>query len=265
MREIGDGNALLDIEGHRADVWLNRPDKRNAMNQQVIADLHAAIDEVAAVREDEDIRAMTLLGKGPVFCAGMDLNLMHEADAAVRDEFSAEANTLIDDIEALPVPTVAGVKASAIAGAFELTLPADFRVIDAEATYGLRETKLGIFPFFGSTQRLPRMIGLSRAKDLVLRSDLVDPEEAERMGLVHEVVEPGTVDEEAKSLADELATRAPLGMARAKECLHAAFDTPVTEGAELEDELVSEIWDTHDRREGFAAALEDREPEFERE
>jgi len=265
MREIGDGNALLEVEGHRADVWLNRPDKRNAIDQTVIADLRAAIDEVAAIREDEDVRAMTLLGKGPVFCAGMDMEMMYAADNETHDEFHVELNDLFTEIERVPVPTVAGIKKAAVAGAFELALPADFRVIGADATYGLRETKLGIFPSGGSTQRLPRLVGLSRAKDLVMRSDFVDPEEAERMGLVHEVVEPGTVDEEARTLADELATRAPLGMERAKGCLNAAFDVDLEEGLGMEHDGASAIWDTHDRREGFAAALEEREPEFERE
>jgi enoyl-CoA hydratase len=265
MRELGDGNALLDLDGHRADVWLNRPDKRNAINEQVIHDLQAAIDEVEAIREDEDVRAMTLLGKGPVFCAGMDMEMMYAAEQAQHDEFHVALNELFTAIERVPVPTVAGIKKAAVAGAFELALPADFRVIGEDAVYGLRETKLGIFPSGGSTQRLPRLIGLSRAKDLVMRSDFVDPEEAERMGLVHEVVEPGTADEEAQALADELATRAPLGMPKAKECLNAAFDVDLQEGLDMEHEGASAIWDTHDRREGFAAALEERDPEFERE
>jgi len=265
MREIGDGNALLEIDGHRVDVWLNRPDKRNAIDQQVIHDLRAAVDEVAAIREAEDLRAMTLLGKGPVFCAGMDMEMMYAAEQDQHDEFHVALNELFTDIEQVPLPTVAGIKKAAVAGAFELALPADFRVIGEDAAYGLRETKLGIFPSGGSTQRLPQLVGLSRAKDLVMRSDFIDPAEAERMGLVHEVVEPGTVDEEAQALADELATRAPLGMEKAKECLNAAFDTSLQEGLDMEHEGASAIWDTHDRREGFAAALEEREPAFERE
>jgi enoyl-CoA hydratase/carnithine racemase len=265
MREIGDGNALLDIDGHRVDVWLNRPDKRNAIDQQVIHDLRAAMDEVETIRETEDLRAMTLLGKGAVFCAGMDLEMMYAAGSDQHDEFHVALNELFTEIERVPIPTVAGIKKAAVAGAFELALPADFRVIGEDATYGLRETKLGIFPSGGSTQRLPRLIGLSRAKDLVMRSDVIDPEEAEEMGLVHEVVASGTVDEEAQALADELATRAPLGMEKAKECLNAAFDVDMQTGLEMEHEGASAIWGTHDRREGFAAALEDREPEFERE
>ncbi|MFB6164886.1 MAG: enoyl-CoA hydratase/isomerase family protein [Haloarculaceae archaeon] len=259
MQEIGSGAALLERDGHRADVWLNRPDKRNAMNRDVIADLTAAVEAVA---EADDVRAMTLLGKGPVFCAGMDLHMMRETDRATHEQFHGALQDLFDAIETVPVPTVAGIKRAAVAGAFELTLPADFRVIDSEAAFGLRETKLGVFPSGGSTQRLPRLIGLARAKDLVMRSDFLDPAEAERIGLVTEVVDPGTVDDRARELADELATRAPLGMARAKTCLNAAFDVTLEEGLAMEHEHSDEIWDTADRREGFAAALADREPEF---
>lgn len=259
MQEIGSGTAVVAFEDQRADVWLNRPDKRNAINQDVIRDLTEAID---LVDDREDVHAMALLGKGPVFCAGMDLEMMFSADHDEHAEFHTKLRDLFDAIEAVSVPTVAGIKKAAVAGAFELALPADFRVLGADATYGLRETKLGIFPSGGSTQRLPRLIGLSRAKDLVMRSDFIDPEEAERIGLVHEVVEPGTVDAEAQALADELATRAPLGMERAKECLDAAFDVSMEEGLDMEHERAVEIWDTHDRREGFGAALEDRDPEF---
>jgi enoyl-CoA hydratase/carnithine racemase len=263
MHEIGEGTAIVEVDGHRADLWLNRPDKRNAINEQVIADLTAAIERVEDLVDEEDVRAMTLLGKGPVFCAGMDMEMMYAAEQERHDEFHVALNDLFTAIENVSVPTVAGIKRAAVAGAFELALPADFRVIGADATYGLRETKLGIFPSGGSTQRLPQLVGLARAKDLVMRSDFVDPQEAERMGLVNEVVEPGAVDEEAQSLADELATRAPLGMVAAKECLNAAFDTSLEEGLEMEHDNASEIWETHDRKEGFAAALEEREPEFE--
>jgi len=275
MPEIGTGTVVVEFEDKRADVWLNRPEKRNAIDQDVIRDLTEAIEVVENAAQSasegatgeqpgagEDVRAMTLLGEGSVFCAGMDLEMMFTADHDEHAEFHSKLRDVFDAIEAVSVPTVAGIKKAAVAGAFELALPADFRVIGSDAKYGLRETKLGIFPSGGSTQRLPRLIGLSRAKDLVMRSDFIDPAEAERIGLVHEVVEPGTVDEGAQALADELTTRAPLGMERAKECLDAAFDVSMEEGLDMEHERAVEIWDTHDRREGFGAALEEREPEF---
>ncbi|WP_335999975.1 enoyl-CoA hydratase/isomerase family protein [Halorientalis halophila] len=259
MPEIGAGNVTVTYEDHRADVALDRPAKRNAMDLDLIDDLRAALE---TVDDRDDVRVMTLLGNGPVFSAGMDLELMAEADMDGHDEIYSGLRGVFDGIANLSVPTVVGIEKAAIAGAFELTLPFDFRVIGADAAYGLKETKLGIFPFGGGTQRLPRLIGLGKAKELVMQSDRIDPAEAERFGLVNEVVEPGTVDEETQAFADELATRAPMGMTRAKECLDSAFDVTLEAGLDMEYDRAREVWDTHDHREGFAAMLEDREPEF---
>lgn len=259
MKEIGSGTVIVEFDGNRADLWLNRPEKRNAINQDVIRDLREGIE---VIEDREDVRAMTLLGKGEVFCAGMDMNMMFSASHEEHEEFHTMLRGVFDAVEEVSVPTVAGIKGAAVAGAFELALPADFRVIGSDAKYGLREVKLGIFPSGGSTQRLPRLVGLAKAKELVLKSDVIDPEEAERIGLVTEVVEPGTADDRARELADELAGHAPLGMERAKECLNAAFDVSMAEGLDMEHDRAVEIWDTHDRKEGFGAALEEREPDF---
>ncbi|WP_299264117.1 enoyl-CoA hydratase/isomerase family protein [Halorientalis sp.] len=259
MQSIGAGTVAVSFEGHRADVLLDRPEKRNALNLAVIDDLRAAVE---TVDDRDDVRAMTLLGNGSVFSAGMDLELMAEADVDGHQAIYDGLRGLFDGIAALPIPTVVGVEQAAIAGAFELTLSFDFRILGADAAYGLKETKLGIFPFGGGTQRLPRLIGLAKAKELVMKSDQIDPEEAERLGLVNEVVEPGTVDEETRAYADELATRAPMGMTRAKECLHSAFDVTLDDGLDMEYDHSRELWGSDDRREGFAAMLEDRDPEF---
>jgi enoyl-CoA hydratase/carnithine racemase len=260
MDEIGSGTVAVSFENHRADVLLDRPEKRNAMDLTVIDDLRAAVE---TVDDRDDVRVMTLLGNGPVFSAGMDLELMAEADMDGHQAIYDGLRGLFDGIADLAIPTVVGVEKAAIAGAFELTLPFDFRILGADAAYGLKETKLGIFPFGGGTQRLPRLIGLAKAKELVMQSDRIDPEAAERIGLVNEVVEPGTVDERTREYADDLATRAPMGMTRAKECLNSAFDVTLEDGLDMEYERSRDVWDSDDHREGFAAMLEDREPEFE--
>ncbi len=260
MREIGNGKVQLQIEGHRADVILNRPDKRNAMNRSLLNDLREALEEAD---NNDEVRAVTLLGKGPIFCAGMDLEMMHER--ANSDDFSFETD--IDDvarfIDQMSVPTVASIKGAAIAGAFELVLPVDFRIISRGAKFGVIEVSLGLFPSSGATQRLPRLVGLSKAKELVLTGEYIDPEEAKECGLVHEIVEDREdTDERAREWADKLAKNAPLGMERARKLLNSALDMPLDEGLELETKMGEELVDTHDYEEGFAARLEDREPEF---
>ena len=259
MREIGTGNVLLDIDGHRADVVLNRPDKRNAMNESLLSDLKTALEEVDA---HEDVRAMTLLGEGSVFCAGMDLEMMRN-----RGNDSSVGIGLDDVtrfIDGMSVPSVAGIKQAAIAGAFELVLPVDFRIIDQDAKYGVVEVQLGTFPHGGATQRLPRLIGLSKAKELVLTGEYIEPEEAERLGLVHEVVaDADDVDNRACAWADKLTENAPLGVAHARQLLNTAFEMPLDQGLELESALGEQTVNTNDYTEGFTARIEGREPVFE--
>lgn len=259
MRSIGSGAVQLETDGHRVDVVLDRPDKRNAMNQALLGDLHTALQEVDAM---DDARAMTLLGNGPVFSAGMDLEMMKGLVNSDRAEMG-RFHDLLETLDDLSVPTVAGIKRAAIAGAFELTLPVDFRIIDSEAKYGVKEVQLGTFPSGGATQRLPRLIGLSKAKQLVLTGDFIDPAEAQQCGLVHEVVDdPDDVDDRAREWADDLTRNAPLGMERAKGLLDSALDVPLEEGLEYEAALGRETVETQDYFEGFAAQLEGREPEF---
>jgi enoyl-CoA hydratase/carnithine racemase len=255
-------NDLVRVEtdDHRADVLIDRTEKRNAMNEAVIDDLTEAFRTVDAM---DDIRAATLLGEGPVFCAGMDLGMMRDR-VETPEEFDRDAfPRLLDAVESCRVPTVVGIKTAAPAGAFELTLPCDFRIIGADANYGVIEVTLGTFPHGGATQRLPRLVGLAKAKELVLTGEFIDPEEAKQCGLVTEVVESGHVDERARTFADDLTENAPLGMERAKQALNGATEMPIDEGLQLERALGRELDATRDYREGFEARIEERSPSFE--
>ena len=260
MHEIGSGNVKLEVADNRAEVWLNRPEKRNAMNEALLSDLRAALEEVEA---DDDVRAMVLLGEGPVLSAGMDLEMMRERG----EEDSPEMETSLDDvthfIEGMTTPSVAAIEGAAVAGAFELVLPVDFRIIAEDASYGLLEVTLGVFPSGGGTQRLPRLVGLSKAKEIVLTGDLIDPQEAADCNLVHEVVAPDEVAPTAREWADNLAENAPLGMEAARELLNTALDVPLEQGLELESARGARLVETDDYTEGFTARLEGREPEFE--
>jgi len=259
MESIGTGLATVDWNGPRADISLSRPDKRNAMTVPLMEDLTAAVRRVS---DADDVRAVTLIGEGPVFCAGMDLEMMRarvENDSGIdRDVFP----DLLDAVESVCQPVVAGIKRAAPAGAFELTLPCDFRVLGCEADYGVIEVRLGTFPHGGATQRLPRLVGLSKAKELVLTGEFIEPEEAFDCGLVHEVCPDEDVDDRTKAFADRLCENAPLGLRNAKRALNAALETPLEQGLDLERSLGRALDDTHDYREGFDARLEDREPEF---
>lgn len=254
------GHVRIDREGERADVVIDRPDKRNAMNEEVVDDLVTAIDRVD---EDDDVRAITLLGEGTVFCAGFQLEMMHEKDATEQDTFQRKFGALLDRIDETTTPVVAGIKGAGIAGGFELTLPADLRVLGETAKYGVIEVDLGIFPHQGSTQRLPRLVGIGKAKEMVLTGEFVDPAEANQCNLVTEVVPDEDVDDRARELADELTEKAPLGIQNALRAFQATFDAPLEEGLAIEHGLAMTNYASHDRTEGFEAQLEGREPEFE--
>lgn len=258
MVALDHGMARIDDEGSRAEIVITRPDKRNAMNEAVLRDLTAAFESV----REMDVRAVCLLGEGAVFSAGMDLEMMRDRVETENQPVQGLFPRLLATIDETPQPVVAGVKRAAPAGAFELTLPCDFRILGEEAKYGVPEVNLGTFPHGGATQRLPRLIGLARAKSLVLTGEYIDPEEAAATGLVYDVVPEESVDDSARELADELATNAPLGVQRAKTALNAAFDMPLEEGLAYERALGSELDDTDDYREGFEARLEGRDPEF---
>lgn len=260
MAVIGNGHVIVEYDGQRADVIIDRPEKRNAMNEATVADLTTAVERVDA---DEDVRAATLLGEGSVFCAGFQLEMMHEKNAAEQDEFQRAFGELLDAIDGATTPFVAGIKGAGIAGGFELTLPTDLRVLGAETKYGIIEVNLGIFPHQGSTQRLPRIVGIGKAKELVLTGEYIDPEAAERCNLVAEVVPETDVDDRARALADDLTEKAPLGIQRALEAFQEAFDVPLEHGLSTEHRLAMQVYDSRDRTEGFEAQLEGRDPTFE--
>lgn len=260
MPAIGNGHVTVEYDGQRADVIIDRPEKRNAMAEETVADLTAAIERVDG---DDDVRAVTLLGNGSVFCAGFQLKMMHEKDVDEQDEFQRSFGALLDTMDDATTPIIAGIKGAGIAGGFELTLPADLRVLGEEAKYGIIEVNLGIFPHQGSTQRLPRIVGIGKAKELVLTGEYIDPDEAERCNLVTEVVPEADVDDRARALADDLTEKAPLGIQNALEAFQATFDVPLEDGLRTEHRLAMQVYGSRDRTEGFEAQLEDREPEFE--
>ena len=260
MPAIGNGHVQIEYDDRRADVIIDRPEKRNALNEAAVADLTEAIERVD---DDEDVRAVALLGNGSVFCAGFHLDMMHEKDVDEHDEFQRSFRTLLDTIDQSTTPVVAGIKGAAIAGGFELTLPADLRVLGEESKYGIIEVNLGIFPHQGSTQRLPQIVGIGKAKEMVLMGEYVDPEEADRCNLVTEVVPQSDVDDRTRELADDLTEKAPLGIQNALEAFQATFDVPLEDGLATEHRLAMQVYGSRDRKEGFEARLEGREPEFE--
>ncbi len=236
---------------------LNRPEARNALRNQTLAELASALDEA---REDDDIGCAVVYGDLKVFAAGADLNEMSERDMI----------GMLDDprpgywsrIAAFPKPLIAAVNGFALGAGCELALNADIVIAGDNAQFGQPEINLGIIPGAGGTQRLIRAVGKSMASKMVLTGEFVDAATAREAGLVSDVVVPELTLEKAQQLARVIASKSPLALRQAKEALRQAFEGPLSSGLEFERKAFVMLAGSEDRREGIDAFLQKRKPEF---
>ena len=247
----------LERDGGVATIRLDRP-PANALARAVSLELSAAATDVAA---DEAVRAVVVWGGERIFAAGADIKAMVDYGP---EDVTLDVGALEQacrDIEAIPRITIAAINGYALGGGLELALSCDFRYAAEDARLGLPEVRLGIIPGSGGTQRLPRVIGLPKARDLVYTGRQVDAGEALEIGLVDRVA-PAEVYGLAMERASAFAKGPTAAYASAKRAL-AASDRPLAEGLQVERELFAPLFATGDQKEGMRAFLDKREPEFE--
>ncbi len=244
---------LLEVEdGGVAVAAVNRPEKRNALNQEVMAELDAALK---MVEESPEIRGLILTGAGDkAFVAGADIAEIAALDAAGLREFSRRGQAVMNRIEGLGKPSVAAINGYALGGGLELALACTMRVAAAGARMGLPEVKLGLIPGYGGTQRLPRLAGYAKALEWMITGELVEAEEAWRVGLVNYVVPPAELLPFSRKLLHKVLANGPLAV-RAVMSVAGA-------GMEAESDAFGRLGATSDAREGMAAFLEKRPPRF---
>jgi len=252
----------MPVELSRADdcamLRLNRPEALNALSFAILRDIAAALDEVAAWK----VRALIVTGAGEkAFCAGADIKELRGRTMADCKRGAEFGQAVFAKLERLPFPSVAAINGFAFGGGLELALACTFRVATPNARLGLPEIKLGLIPGYGGTQRLPRLIGEARALDMILLGRAVDAEEAERIGLVHRIVEGNAVDG-ALGLVRELSSFSLLALGFAREAVTRALDVPVHEGLKIEADLSTLAFATADAEEGMAAFMEKRKAVF---
>jgi len=247
----------VDREGAVALLTIDHP-PANAISRAVIAGLREAVAEIG--REGSGVRAAILTGAGErFFAAGADIKEFQSAGA----ENIADGQTLTLEMERCPVPLIAAVNGVAFGGGCELAMACDVRIAAATARFGQPEINLGILPGWGGTQRLPRLIGLSRAMPLLLTGDPIDAEAALQFGLVSAVVEPGELLDAARALATRIATKAPLAVAAAKRAALQGLDAPaMAEALAVERREFTALFTSEDAVEGVAAFLDKRAPEW---
>ena len=241
-------------------VTLNRPHRMNALNGQLIADLRRALDQMET---DDRVRCVVLTGAGDkAFCAGADLGDVGALTPAAVTALAREGHWLCIGMEKMGKPIVAAVNGHALGGGLELTLPCDLRVAARRATFALPEVTLGLLPAMGGTQRLPRLLGLSRAKEVALLGNRFDAQQALAWGLVHRVFENESFEADVAAFAAEVASRAPLSMRKTKQLLNAAHDTPILSGMEAEAAAFGVLASTEDMLEGVSSMFAKKRPEF---
>jgi enoyl-CoA hydratase/carnithine racemase len=253
-------SALVQIEsrGAVAVVTLRREDKLNALSSELERQLSEAL-------RDERVRGsacVILAGGKRAFSAGADVNELRELDPASILAYYRETGGLYEEVASLPQPTIAAIAGHCLGGGLELALACDFRVADATASFGFPEVGIGIVPSSGGTHRLARLVGTSRAKELVLLRDRFGPEEARAMGLVTETVPEGAALERALELAERLAALPRLAVALAKQTIDAMPESSREAGLTLERLAYGLLAQTEDAREAADAFAEKREPRF---
>ena len=251
---------LVRVEREKDLVWvvLDREEKRNALDREFVDAIHAVL---ATLEEDPDVGVVVFRSSfDSAFVSGADIAELRDRNAL--DSLARINARLFDRIEQLPMPTIAAIQGYALGGGCEFTLACDLRVAGRSAKMGQPEVGLGILPGAGGTQRLPRIIGLGRAKELVLTGRIIEAEEAERIGLVSRVVPAERLMDEALAVADQICRLSLPSIMLAKECVERAYETPLAEGIRFERRIFHSLFGTGDQREGMAAFLEKRAPVF---
>lgn len=240
-------------------IRINHPDALNALNTLVLSELGKAFDAFAA---DESVEVVVLTGEGRAFVAGADIAEMSAMTAQEGKAFGRLGADVFRKIEMMPQPVIAAVNGFALGGGCELAMACDIRIASSKAKFGQPEVGLGITPGFSGTQRLPRLVGLGKAKELIYTAAIIQADEACRIGLVNRVVEPGVLMDEALALAAAIASKARLAVRYAKEAINRGIETDIETGIDMETSLFGLCFATHDQKEGMAAFLQKRKPDF---
>ncbi|MFO8112828.1 MAG: enoyl-CoA hydratase-related protein [Desulfosalsimonadaceae bacterium] len=255
--------SVLLSETHEqvAVLTLNRPNAMNAVNFDM---LNAIKAEVESIRFNPDIRVVIITGAGEkAFCAGADLKERSTMPELRVREFIYTIRRLFSDIESLNKPVIAAVNGFALGGGTEMALASDIRIASMNASMGLTETRLAIIPGAGGTQRLPRLIGRGKAKELIFTGRRVDAKEAVDIGLVNQICEPKLLMEEAMKMARMICEAGPIAISQAKYAIDAGLETDLNTGLAIESNAYWITIPTKDRTEGISAFLEKRKPVYE--
>ena len=241
-------------------IRLNRPDKFNALSREMIL---ALTDQFKSIQSDNDLRAIIITGAGDrAFCAGTDISELDKLTEAEAFEVSQRGQELCNAIESCGVPVIAAVNGIAAGGGCELALACHLRIASPSAQFSLPETRLGVIPGYGGTARLAREIGAGHALEMMLTGRTLSAGEALTLGLINHIAPADELHTKAEELARQIAQLAPLAIRACLKAVIGGADLPLAQGLQLESELFAGLFRSEDVREGTAAFLEKRPPEF---
>lgn len=252
-------NIIYTVENGIGIITLNRPKVLNALNQELMKEVGQAIDLIGA---DEQVKTVIITGGEKAFAAGADISTMVDDSVAQALPKCLVFHGVMDKIEDLPKPVIAAIAGVALGGGCELTQACDIRIAAAGTKFGQPEINLGVIPGAAGTQRLPRLIGMGRAKELVFTGGMIDAEEALQFGLVNKVVPLESLMEECKKLAQKLNQKSGLALAAAKRAINHGMNGDLRTGNMIERECFAALFASEDQKEGMRAFLEKRQAEF---
>lgn len=249
-------NLLLETDGSIAVLTINRPKALNALNTETLNELNQVLTEIEA---DDSIKVVILTGAGnKAFVAGADISEMVNFTAAEGRAFGMRASEPFFKLQNMRQVTIAAVNGFALGGGCEISMACDIRIASDNAKFGQPECGLGIIPGFGGTQRLARLVGMGRAKELIFTCQNIDAQEAYRIGLVNKVVPQEELMDTAKKMAKRIAGNASYAVSIAKKAINNGYDMDIRNAVEYEANLFGLTCSTHDKQEGMTAFLEKR-------
>jgi len=239
-------------------VTINNP-PANALSKSMFVQLSELLDQW---ENDEQIKAIVLTGEGRFFIAGADIKEFTQLQSDDAAAMSVQGQQVFDRMEKFPKPIIAAINGACLGGGLELAMACHIRLAAADARLGLPELNLGLIPGYGGTQRLPRLVGRGKATQLILTSEMISGEEAQRIGLVDAIYPVEQIVDEAKKLAEAIAQKSDVTIKLALQAIHASEELSLSEGLEYEAKLFGEAFAAEDVKEGVAAFLEKRKPQF---
>lgn len=245
-------SVSYEIKEHVAIITINRPEALNALNTNVLQELGEAITQAGAA---DDVYVVLLTGAGKAFVAGADISQMKDMSALEAKAFAEDANALFCKIEEMSKPVIAAVNGYALGGGCELAMACDIRLAGTKAKFGQPETGLGITPGFGGTQRLPRIVGSSKAKELIFTAETIGAEEALRIGLVSKIVPDEELMDSALAMANKIAGNAQVAVRQSKDAVNKGMQSDIRTGLSYEAQAFAVCFSTEDQKDAMTAFL----------